>query len=188
MPLNIGGATIEGANNFRIKNTGGTSIFDRSFSTYNGQTFSKVIEPDLPVFVAGSASNPGWVNYATNNWAKVNNYDTTTVINNGDHYSTVNTRFTCPLTGPYLFIFTTYAYTAGYCHPQFAVNGGVSTRRYNTPYRIRQYGMVANYQHDMQLEEVIYCTAGDYVEMYAYSNGAGYHYAHYSLFQGIWVG
>lgn len=189
MALYIGPGTIEGGSNaFTIKNAAGDKLFERGVALSGGNTFAFENNSNVPVFIAGSASEPGWINFATNAWGKVNNYATTTSINRGNHYSTVNTRFTAPISGPYFFTWNTYCYSSDYVHPQFAVNGGVSTRRYDTPYRIRGYGMAANYQQDAQIEEVINLVAGDYVEAYMYAGGTAYHYAFYGLFTGMYVG
>jgi hypothetical protein len=49
--------------------------------------------------------------------------------------------------------------------------------------------MFGNYNQDLQIEEVIYCVAGDYVEPYVYSSTAnGWYYTWYSSFQGVYVG
>jgi len=189
MAINIGGAQIEGGTStFRLKNTSNTTIFERSLSSYNNNTFAKVVSATTPMFQSSAPSPASWVQLTTSGWTKVISYLTNTSFNVGSHYSTTNTRFTCPITGPYLFIHTAYVYTADYIHPQFSVNGGVGTRRYTTPYRIRGYGMVANYQMDGQIEEVIYCTAGDYVEVYMYASGASYYFPVYSMFMGAYVG
>lgn len=194
MPIVVGNGTIEAElQTFTIKNSSGTKVFKRGISFYQPtpgtyRTHGFYENSNVPGFIAGSLSNPGWVNFGTNAWVKVNNYCTNTTYNRGNHYSTANTRFTAPETGPYLFTWTTYQYSSNYIHPQFAVNGSVSARRYNTPYRIRGYGFAANYQTDGMIEEVIYCLSGDYVECYSYAGGTAYHYPHFSLFTGIFVG
>ena len=190
MAIDIGGAKIEGGGRFRIKNTSGTTIFDRGFSDYAGTTFAQVKETNKPIFIAGPGTGVtlAWDNYATNAWAKVNNNCTNTVVNVGSHYSTANTRFTAPITGPYLFLYTGYDRSTNYWHPQFSVNGSVSTRRTDTPYRIRQHGMASDYAADSQMSEVIYLTSGDYVEVYFYAGGSGDRYSGHNLFAGMFVG
>lgn len=184
MPVIVGNGTIEGgSSNFTVKNSSATVVYQQGVST-SGYTNNS----GVPAFIAGSASDPGWVLTGTDVWGKVNNYATTTVYNRGGHYNTSTTRFTAPITGPYLFIWTVYTYTSNYIHPQFYVNGSPTTRRYDTPYRIRGYGWVANYAQDAQMEEVIFLTAGDYVEAYHYCGGSAYAYQYYSLFQGLFVG
>lgn len=188
MTINIGGAKLEGSEAFTIKNTSDAVIYSREIATYGGNLFAKNIQSKVPMFQTGTSSDPGWVGWS-NAWSKKSGNFNNTSINNGNHYSTTSTRFNVPITGPYLFIYTAYAYSSSYIHPQFAVNGGVATRRpVSTPYRIRGYGMVANYQQDLQIEEVIYCYAGDYVEPYAYAGGTAYTYDAHSLFCGMYVG
>jgi hypothetical protein len=184
MPVIVGNGTIEGGSStFTVKNSSGTAVYAQGIST-SGYTNNS----NVPAFIAGSASDPGWVLTATEGWAKVNQYATTTVYNRGSHYSTANTRFTAPITGPYLFIWSTYAYTSNYIHPQFTVNGNVATRRYTTPYKIRNHGWTPDYPCDGQIEEVIFLLAGDYVEVYHYAGGTAYTYPYYGLFQGLFVG
>jgi len=184
MPVIVGNGTIEGgSSNFIVKNSSNTVVYQQGVST-SGYTNNA----NVPAFIAGSASDPGWILTATDNWGKVNQYATTTVYNRGSHYSTANTRFTAPITGPYLFIWSAYVYTSNYIHPQFAVNGNVAFRRYDTPYKIRNHGWTANYACDGQIEEVIFLSAGDYVEVQHYAGGSAYSYPFYGLFQGLYVG
>lgn len=184
MPLRIGRGRLLGGGRFRIQNNAGQDLFDRQITS----SFQKEVDPDTPFFVAGEDSNPGWISWTSGTWHKVSAYYTATAVNNGSHYSTSNTRFTAPKTGPYYFTHTTYFYTGNYIHPQFYVNGSASSRRAGTPYRIRNHGYVANYQGDMSMEEIIYLTAGDYVEVYSYGSGTSYHYPYYGCWQGIWIG
>jgi hypothetical protein len=185
MPVIVGNGTIEGGSStFTVKDSSGTAVYAQGISGNSGFTNNA----NVPAFIAGSATDPSWVLVGTNAWAKVNQYAAVTSYNRGNHYSTANTRFTAPITGPYLFIWTTYCYTNNYFHPQFAVNGNVATRRYDTPYKIRNHGWTADYQCDAQIEEVIYLIAGDYVEVYHYAGGTAYTYPYYCLFQGLYVG
>lgn len=185
------GSTIEGGSGvFRVKNSSGTNLFEQGVASYGGNNFGYYLSDQRPGFVAGRTPDPGsYVSLTNAAYSKVNDYCTTTSYNKGSCYNTSTTRFTCPVDGPYLFIFTTYMYTATYAHPIFTVNGNVALRRPNAVIRMRGHGMVANYQQDMQMEEVINCVAGDYVEAYSYSGGATtYHYPFYSLFMGVFVG
>lgn len=183
MPLNIGGATVEGGTSaFTIKNTSATTVFSRQTGTYNSNVFAKHIDAGRPMFVAGSSTDPGWQG-VTNGWLKTSSYFDQTSVNNGNHYSTTNTRFTAPITGYYQFFFTSYNYSSNYQHPMFWVNGAQ-----NSMYRIRGHGKVANYNTDGQMEEVIYCTSGDYVEPYMYGGGTAYYYPAHSLFGGYYMG
>lgn len=183
MPLDIGGAKVQGGTSaFTIKNTSDTTIFSRELGTYNSNTFGKHVDSSRPMFVAGSSTNPGW-HGTTNAWLKASSYFDTTSVNNGNHYSTTNTRFTAPITGHYIFFYTSYNYSSSFVHPMFWKNGAGTNY-----YRIRGHGKVANYNQDSQIEELMYLTAGDYVEPYMYASGTGYNYPAYSLFGGYYVG
>lgn len=188
MPIIAGNGTIEGSNSFTVKNSSGTQIFKRGISSYGGNNFAYYENNAIPAFIAGSASDPSWVNPGgSGTWAKINNYCTTVSYNRGSNYNTSTTRFTAPISGPYWFSFTTYLYTDSYVHPGFGINGAL-TSGYGFQYRIRGHGMVANYQQDAQIEEVLQLNAGDYVEVFWYMSGTCYHYPYYSLFQGAYVG
>ncbi len=189
MPIYVGsGGAITAPTSTSISLAAGTDTLRNSgLTTYSGNTFAFITSTDTPGFVAGSASDPGWQGFS-NVWGKVNGYCTTTTYNKGNYYNTSTTRFTAPVSGPYLFVWTCYCYSSNYFHPQFWVNGGENTRRYNTPYRIRGYGFLANYQQDAQIEEVINLVAGDYVEVYHYAGGTAYYYPYYGLFGGTYVG
>lgn len=189
MPFYIGNGSIEaGSSDITIKNLSGANVFRRGISTYGGNNFAYFENTNIPAFIAGSTTDPGYVTPAASGvWGKINDYCTTTVYNRGGHYNTSTTRFTAPVRGPYLFIFSTYMYTANYTHPIFSINGGL-TSGYFTQYRIRGHGMAANYQQDCQIEEVMHLNAGDYVEVFWYASGASLHYPFYSLFQGVYVG
>ena len=188
MPIDIEVGKLEGDNKFVVKNPSNGILMSRSIENYGGTDFGKLIDKNRPFFSVGTTSNASWWNYATSNWAKVNISLTTAQINIGNHYDTSNTRFTAPIDGPYLFWWSGYDYSSSYWHPQFAVNGNVSTRRTGTPYRIRQHGAVANYNRDSQMQELIYLYVGDYVEVYYYAGGTGYTYRPYQNFGGMFVG
>lgn len=190
MPVYVGDASIEGGSSaFTVKDNVGTTVFAQGVSAGTGGNFGYYTTAQVPGFIAGSSSDPGWVwQGPASAWSKSNIYATNVIYNRGNCYSPSETRFTAPITGPYLFIWGCYAYTANYFHPQFAVNGNVDLRRGTCPYRIRGYGMAANYQQDGQTEELIYLTAGDYVELHTYSGGITYYYQLYSLFAGFFAG
>ena len=193
MPIYFGNAQIQGSNNtFSVVDNTGANVFQRAVNNSYGAYFAYYANSGAPAFIAGSASDVGWASTAPA-WSKINNYCTTTVLNRGNCYNTSTTRFTAPIAGPYLFIWTAYCYTDNYFHPIFAINGsptpyGTATGYGSTQYRIRGHGMVANYNQDAQIEEIIYLAAGDYVEVWWYNASASYHYPWYDLFQGAYVG
>lgn len=183
------GSKIEGNNTFRVRDSAGTSIFEKGITSVGGSSYAYQNSPNLPMFAAGRATDPGWISVSDGGWRKVNDYCTDVAINRGSHYNTSTTRFTCPITGPYLFMFSAYTYQGNYYHPVFAVNGNTGLRRgAGTKYRIRGYGYVSNYQTDSQIEEIIDCLAGDYVEVYWATSGTAYHYPLYDLFCGVYIG
>lgn len=189
MPLNIGGASVEGGSDtFKIKNTSNTIVYGREFSAYGGTDFGKITDAKRPFFVAGTSGNAAWWTYGTSAWVKINIYCTTTVVNVGNHYNTSTTRFTAPIDGPYVFWSTGYDRSTSYWHPQFTVNGSLSSRRVNIPYRIRQHGMASNYVSDSGMQELIDLSSGDYVEVYYYAGGTGQVYPPYMQFGGMYVG
>ena len=190
MPVFAGNGSLEGGSGALIvKDSSGNTVFAQGVAAGTGGNFGYYSTTSSPGFIAGSASDPGWVTIPSGVWTKVNQYATTTVYNRGSHYNTSTTRFTAPIAGPYLFIWSVYSYQVNYFHPQFAVNGSVSLRRGEVPYRIRGYGFASNYQTDAQIEEVIYLLAGDYVEVHSIAGGGdAYMYQYYGLFSGVFVG
>jgi len=116
-------------------------------------------------------------------------------FNVGSCYSTSTYAFTAPWTGLYLFKSTIYCYGPDgtvytwYFHPLFLVNGSSSARRPGgTPYRIRQYGLLASYGQDSDCCEMIYMTAGDYTQVYTPRNGTMQGYTSYSTYSGCYLG
>ena len=191
MPVYVGNGSLEGGGSaLTVKNSSNTTVFEQGVAAGSGGSFGYYTNSNVPGFIAGSATDPGWIAITTGTWAKVNQYATTVVYNRGSYYNTSTTRFTAPITGPYVFIWSVYAYAASYHHPVFAVNGDVNARHAGgaATYRIRGYGFLANYQTDSQIEEVYYLTAGDYVEVYTYAGGAANTYPYYGLFAGFFVG
>lgn len=76
-----------------------------------------------------------------------------------------------------------------YFHPLYLVNGSSSLRRPGgTPYRIRQYGMRADYGQDSDCCELIYLVSGDYVEVYCPRGGTMQGFGNYSTFNGAYLG
>lgn len=187
MPIFVGNGSIEGGKSaFRIKNSSNQSVLEQSVGT-SGSSFAYIMQRGTPGFVAAPLTDPGyWQGYS--GWTKLSTFFNNTAYNNGNYYDTVYTRFNVPVTGPYLFIYTVYVSSTQYSHVCFAVNGDTGLRRNgNTFYRIRGYGMLSNDQMDLQIEEVINCVAGDYVEPYGYGSVSS-HYPWYGSFMGVYVG
>ena len=191
MPIIIGnGSSIEGGSGaFRVRNSSGTNVFEQGIANYSGTPFGYYNSGNIPMFVAGRASDPSWVSVADGAWRKVNDYCTDVGINIGSCYNASTTRFTAPISGPYYLMFSAYTYAGGYYHPVIGVNGSPGARHGSeTKYRIRGHGYVANYQTDSQIEEVIWLQAGDYCEVFWATSGTAYHYPLYDLFAGVYVG
>lgn len=192
MPIVTGNGTIEGGSSaFRVKNASGTVVFEQGVAAYGANNFSYYLNSNRPGFITyGVEATPTNTLLGTSGtWVKLSGAMTATVYNKGSVYNTSTTRFTAPITGPYLMIHTSYVYTDGYMHPMFWINGGqTGGGRLNGHYRIRGHGMVANYNQDLQISEILNLTAGDYVEPYSYISGSCYHYIAYGLFQGVFVG
>lgn len=189
------GSSIEGGSSaFRLRNSSGTNVFEQGVATYGGQNYGYYNNTSVPMFSvmnSQTGTDPGWTTVTAGGWYKASTFLDTPSVNRGSHYSTVNTRFTAPVTGQYMFIYSAYMYSGSYSYGSFGVNGSTVTRHgTDTKYRIRNHGFVANYQFDMQMEEVVYLTAGDYVEPFLYgaSGTSTYHYPRYGLFSGAFVG
>ena len=181
---------IEGGSGaFRVRNTSGSTVFEQGITTSSGTPFGYYNSGNIPMFVAGRATDSGWISVADGAWRKVNDYCTDVGINIGSCYNASTTRFTAPISGPYYLMFTAYTYAGGYYHPVIGVNGSPSARHgSDTKYRIRGHGYSSNYQTDAQIEEVIWLQAADYCEVFWATSGTAYHYAPYSLFAGVYVG
>lgn len=188
MPLNIAGASLNAttANTFQLQNTSGQNVLTIAEQSN--------VQPFRPAFIAGRASDPSWITLGTSTWVALSNYYNSSNINVGNCYNNAGS-FTAPVAGNYLFVHSVYFYVNGYIHPMFAINGftGGSPWVYRNgfdswPARIRQHGMVGDYQHDMQLEEIIPLNAGDTVQVTVYCASRCGFYPHYGYFAGILLG
>lgn len=190
MSVVIGNGTLDASpGNFIIKNLSGTEVFKQTVSAYGGSNYGSITDSTRPMFQAYSATDPGWVDLASGTWYKVNNYMTSVVFNRGSHYNTSTTRFTAPISGPYMFIMSHYCNRVDYLHPAFTVNGDLYLRRgASWKARIRGHGNASNYEVDGHMFEVINLVAGDYVECYLYAGNTIRHYARHGNFSGVFIG
>lgn len=188
MPVNISGAAVEGDGSaFAVRNTSGTVVFRQGVSTYGGNVFGFMENSNVPGFVAGSTD--ATYKNTTSGWQKLNDMCNVTVYNRGSCYNTSTTRFTAPVTGPYLFITSSWGAAYGYTHPMFAVNADVTGRRNSTPYKIRHHGLYDSQGQDIQIQETIYLYSGDYVEVYVYHDvTTNSFYKAQTYFAGAYVG
>lgn len=193
MPIYVGDITL----------TGGTSLTATDASsnkTYQQDSSGRVLNPQTsangvltPLFNVGLGGAQAWV---TLSGAVIFSYTGGNGYTNvGSCYNTSNGRFTAPWTGLYLFKSHIYCYggnsTYGwYFQPMYSVNGSTTARRPGGElYRIRQYGLYASYGQDTDLCELIYLTAGDYVNVYLYNGGGSMQgYDYYSAWSGAYLG
>ena len=187
MGLDIAGASIQPINN-------GISIATNSISGLNFNASNFAYNAKKPYFVAGKNSN-AWQNFTAAGWLTMP-LDWELSDNQGN-YNTTNYRFTAPITGTYYFAASAYTYkntdtaASSFLHPIFIVNGSSTLRHASstTQYRIRNRTYYsAGYAADIQINNIFYLTAGDYVQWYVYSSGALQWYGLYTQFTGCLIG
>jgi hypothetical protein len=146
-----------------------------------------------PMFRAGGAGTAINISIGTvNTWTPI--ILDTAPTNVGSCYNTGNGRFTAPVTGIYLVTATTYCTgpTLGWhVHSMFWVNGSATTRRPSAGglHRIHGHGHTGGYIDDTESFEIIYLTAGDYVNFYNYPGGYTCTYVpQYARFEGYLLG
>lgn len=191
MPIDVNGTVITGGTTVVATDTTNNKIYEQSTGGIVNMPRTSSGAALLPMFVVGMG---------TGTWRTFNGYVAFTATggsgytNVGNCYNTSNSRFTAPWTGLYLFKQHIYIYgnnsTPGwYTHPLFTVNGSSTQRRPGgTPYRMRLYGLYASYGQDTDCCELIYLTAGDYVEVYNPTNGTIQGYESYSAWSGAYLG
>ena len=104
------------------------------------------------------------------------------VTQNGSHFSTTNSRFTCPVNGWYLFFCQGLTHQAGTrLDLQFKVNGSTIIKEE------RQY-KTSNNHESFHIEVLHNLSANDYVELHKnYGDSGVYTWQHWSFFQGFLV-
>jgi hypothetical protein len=191
MPINVNGTIL----------TGGTSLTATDASTSNvlyRQNTTGVVSK--PTNSAGTIVTQMFnVGMGTGAWVALGGVvifsytGGSGYLNVNGCYSTSTGAFTAPFTGLYLFKHHIYCYgpnaTVGwYFHPLYLVNGNQEVRRPGgTPYRMRQYGLNAEYGQDSDCCELIYLLAGDYVQVYTPRNGDMQGYEAFSTFNGSYI-
>jgi hypothetical protein len=190
MPFDINGTILTGGTSITATDASSNKIFQQ-LST--GQVLK-------PTTSAGSILTPMFsVGWGAGGWTDIGgivpfNYTGGSgYFNVGGCYNTSTYAFTAPWTGLYLFKQDVYTYgptstITWYYHPLFLVNGSTTLRRPGgTPYRMRAYGVDATYACDSDCCELIYLTAGDYVQVYLPRNGTMQGYAQYSNWNGSYL-
>lgn len=191
MAIDVNGTIITGGTSFTATDGSGNKLYSQ---TSAGQVLMPTTSGNsvlLPMFNVGWNSDNSWVDLGgivPFVYTSGSGY-----FNVGGCYNTSTYRFTAPWTGVYLFKEHIYIYgnnaTIGwYCHPLFLVNGSQTVRRPGgTPYRMRLYGIPASYGQDTDCCELIYLTAGDYVEVYIPRSGTVQGYRSYSSWSGSYL-
>jgi hypothetical protein len=192
MPINVNGTVITGGTTVVATDASSNKIYEQSTAGVVNMPRTSANAALTPLFNVGMNSSSGWTDLGgVVQWTYTAGSGYTNI---GSCFNTSNGRFTAPWTGLYLFRHHIYAYGPDstytwYFHPQYLVNGSYTTRRPGgTPYRIRCYGLYANYQQDSDCCELIYLTAGDYVEVYAPRSGTMQGYGPYNTFNGAYLG
>jgi len=191
MPIIVNDVTLKTNTAFEITDSNNNKLLEQNANGIVSMPRSSTGANITPMFNVGM--NTG----AWTNLGGIVQWTVTTgngYMNVGNCFNTSNGAFTAPWTGLYLFKHHIYCYGNNstytwYFHPLFLVNGSTTTRRPGgTPYRIRQYGLYASYGQDSDCCELIYCTAGDYVQVYCPMVGTMQGYGSYSSFSGSYLG
>lgn len=195
MSIDVAGTIITGGTSLLATDSSGNKLYSQSSTGLSQFASDSSDNTKVPMFNVGYGT-AGWTDFGSPNWVVIPFALTTGggYYNVNSCYNTSTYRFTAPLTGMYLFTSTNYVYCVNgnytnYIHPMFWVNGGSNTRRPGgTVYRMRQYGFYGSYQHDCDIGELIYLTAGDYVDVRYYFNVTLQVYPPYGSFSGVYLG
>ena len=194
MPLDINGTILTGGTTLTATDASNNRLFSQNANGATTLPQTAAGATLVPMFNVGTGTTLAWVpinGVVTHTYTGGNGY-----YNIGASYSTSTGRFTAPWTGLYLFQWTAYVIglqdglaAISYGRPQFMVNGSITTRRPGGPVvRIRQYGLWNHYAHDADCCELIYLTAGDYVQPYLEGVNTFYYYDAYGCWSGAYMG
>lgn len=191
MPIDVNGTVLTGGTTFTATDASSNKIYEQTAAGIVNMPRTSAGASLLPLFNVGMNA-VGWTDLGgVVQWTYTSGSG---YVNIGSCFNTANGRFTAPWTGLYIMRHHIYCYGPDptytwYFHPQYLVNGSYTTRRPGgTPYRIRQYGLYANYGQDSDCCELIYLVAGDYVEVFCPRNGTMQGYGPYSSFNGAYLG
>lgn len=149
------------------------------------------------------ANRPSFVAYSSLGWQTFSGDSWNTLVFNaayrniGSCYNVSNGSFTAPVSGSYYFTHSAYGYknpssnSDSYTHPTFWVNGSSTLRMASatTSYRLRSRTYYSStYSWDTQINDILYLTAGDYVQVVTYCNGTQQWYGLQSHFTGFYIG
>jgi hypothetical protein len=186
MGFDVNGALIETSNTALKITASGVIGLDTNATGF-------VTLTNRPTFVA--YQNTGWTTFTGNSWNTLT--FNTAYRNIGSYYNTSTNRFTAPVTGAYYFEHCSYGYknpssnADSYTHPTFWVNGSSTARMASesTSYRLRSRTYYSStYSWDTQINDILYLTAGDYVQVVTYCNGTQQWYGFYTHFTGFYIG
>jgi hypothetical protein len=143
----------------------------------------RVIIASIPSFLASTSSS-------TNTTVNTNNKFPfgSTKYNTGSHYSTANSRFTCPVSGLYWFYVSLHADTdADDCRPSIRVNGSDYTITTDALQAFARTPSASTLQLNMSV--ALDLSANDYVEVWARAGGGSTtYYTGHSWFGGYLIG
>ena len=143
----------------------------------------RVTIASIPSFLASGSSG-------TNATVSANNQFSfgSTDYNTGSHYSTANSRFTCPVSGLYWFYVSLHADTdANDCRPVLRVNGADYSITVDAAQAFARTPSPSVIQLNMSL--AINLSANDYVELWARAGtGSTLYYQGHSWFGGYLIG
>jgi hypothetical protein len=143
----------------------------------------RVTIASIPSFLASGSSG-------TNATVSANNQFSfgSTDYNTGSHYSTANSRFTCPVSGLYWFYVSLHADTdADDCRPVLRVNGADYAITVDAAQAFARTPSPSVIQLNMSL--AINLSANDYVELWARAGtGSTLYYQGHSWFGGYLIG
>jgi hypothetical protein len=189
MGLDIAGATVDSS-------VSGISITTNSVKGLDFNSSNFAYNAKKPYFVVGKTYTTGaWQNFTSGGWLNMP-LDWELTDNQGN-YNTSTYAFTAPVTGSYHFSASSYTYKSSatssdsYLHPIFTVNDSQTARHASatTQYRIRNRTYYSGgYAADIQINNIFYLTAGDYVKWQVYASSSLQWYDAHTQFTGFLIG